>query len=122
MTKLANSTTKSRRDKHTNTIGAGGGTVLLLFAERLPDTYWFKAYIILAAPSISVSLSKIIHIIIRQCNIISDMLRDLQCEKSTLRSLRSLKKNAAIPQESIEKLEQVYIAACIKRVEKSSSN
>ncbi|MCF6401397.1 hypothetical protein L3C95_00840 [Chitinophaga filiformis] len=117
MKKLANPATRLRHLNSTDAIGAGGGTVLLMFAERLPDTYWFKTYLILAAPSLSVSLSKITNIIIRQCNIVSDMLRDAQNERSILRSLKLLKKNPLASQASIEKLEQAYLAAEIKRVE-----
>ncbi|SDF07081.1 hypothetical protein [Chitinophaga filiformis] len=117
MTELASSITRLRRGQYTDVIGAGGGTALLMFAERLPDTYWFKTYLILAAPSLSVSFSKITNIILSECNIIYDMLRESQYERSILRSLKLLRKNPLASQASIEKLEQAYLDVSIKCIE-----
>lgn len=117
MTKLANSTTRLRHGQYTDVIGAGSGTALLMLAERMPDTYWFKTYIIYAAPSLSISFSKITNIMLNQCGSIFDYFRDLQCERSISRGLKLLKKDPFASQASIEKLEQAYLAVKIKRVE-----
>jgi hypothetical protein len=45
LSKLTNSQDGlQKKHAYADTIGAGSGTILLLMAENMPDSYWFKTY------------------------------------------------------------------------------
>ncbi|TWW01315.1 hypothetical protein [Chitinophaga pinensis] len=48
--------------------GAGGGTLLVLLASNLPDTYPLKSWLVIIAPSISIVLSVFWKFISRKSN------------------------------------------------------
>jgi len=54
-----NKTSKSQNSSNlqAGVAGAGGGTLLLLLAENLPETSEYKSWIILIAPTLSVGLA-----------------------------------------------------------------
>ena len=48
--------------------GAGGGTLLVLLASNLPDTYPLKSWLVIIAPSVSIVLSLFWKFISRKSN------------------------------------------------------
>jgi len=48
--------------------GAGGGTLLVLLASNLPDTYPLKSWLVIIAPSVSIVLSVFWKFISRKSN------------------------------------------------------
>gem|GEM_PF-6529456 len=104
---------------YANKIGAGGGTVLLLMAEQMPDAYWFKNYVIVAAPSLAISLAKLTNWVMSYCEAFFNFWRIAQTQRTIDREIRSLKLDPIVPADAIHKLELTAIEAKIQNVEQT---
>lgn len=119
MSKLTNSR-KGMQKKHAyaNTIGAGGGTLLLLMAENMPDTYWFKTYVVMATPTISVGFSNFTDWLVNGCKALFNILQVVHAEKEIAKAIRLLKKNPNASEEAILQLELAAVEATLKNAKR----
>lgn len=109
MTKLTNQTIKDgNKQPYTDFIGAGGGTVILVFAENIPDYYWFKTSLIVVAPTLSVIFSKLTDLAIRRLRQISDHLTTQRSQRRISKRIVTLKKDPITSEEDIRQLEIIY--------------
>jgi hypothetical protein len=62
------SNTQQPNSASASIAGAGGGTLLVLLASNLPDTYPLKSWLVIIAPSVSIVLSLFWKYISRKSN------------------------------------------------------
>jgi hypothetical protein len=90
----------------------------LVIAREIPDTYWFKSYLIMAAPSISICLSNVSNgIRIYFAGLCRNILR-LHKERKIIRRIKALKKYPHVTNEDIYMLNKEVANAKIEEVRK----
>jgi hypothetical protein len=94
--------------------GASSGTILIMFAESIPDTYWFKKCLIYAAPSLSVSFSAITDWGVRQSKLLYDYLTASIRLSRISKKIKGLKDDPFALQEDIRQLEAEFWAIKVK--------
>lgn len=101
---------------YANIVGAGSGTLILLIARDIPDTYWFKSYLVMAAPSISVCLSNVANEIRTYFAELRRNVRRILKEKRAMRKIKTLKKYPHVTNEDIHMLTKEVANAKIEEV------
>ncbi|KAA2240090.1 hypothetical protein F0L74_28380 [Chitinophaga agrisoli] len=89
---------KGRPVGHSNFAGVSGGTVLVLLARNLPDSYPIKSWLVIAAPSITVAISFLWRFAVNQAK---NAMRNWEIARSTdelLHEIEQLLKDPNIPE------------------------
>lgn len=97
------STQSSNTQQPTSTsasiAGAGGGTLLVLLANNLPDTYPFKSWLVIIAPSVSIVLSVFWKFISRKSNAYFKVKKVERSKKLLLQKIENALQNGIISEE-----------------------
>ncbi|ACU57710.1 hypothetical protein Cpin_0209 [Chitinophaga pinensis DSM 2588] len=84
-------------------------------AEKLPDAYWFKSYMIIATPLLSVVLVLLSNWIFNSFHSIFKTLYTVCLEWRVARSVRELKKIPYASESDIHQLEMRFIKVKSRR-------
>ena len=97
------STQSSNTQQPTSTsasiAGAGGGTLLVLLANNLPDTYPLKSWLVILAPSVSIVLSLFWKYISRKSNAYFKVKKVERSKKLLLQKIENALQNGIISEK-----------------------
>jgi len=97
------STQSSNTQQPTSTsasiAGAGGGTLLVLLANNLPDTYPLKSWLVIIAPSVSIVLSLFWKYISRKSNAYFKVKKVERSKKLLLQKIENALQNGIISEK-----------------------
>lgn len=97
------STQSSNTQQPTSTsasiAGAGGGTLLVLLANNLPDTYPLKSWLVIVAPSVSIVLSLFWKYISRKSNAYFKVKKVERSKKLLLQKIENALQNGIISEK-----------------------
>jgi hypothetical protein len=103
---------------YANIVGAGSGTLILIIAREIPDTYWFKSYLVFAAPSISVCLSNLSNEVRTYLAELRRKIRRILKEKKAMREIKALTRYPHVTPQDIYLLTKEVTNAKIEEVRK----
>jgi len=120
LNQLTDQNTRSQQGSQTyaNIVGAGSGTLMLIIAKEIPDTYWFKSYLIMTAPSISVYLSNVADEIKTYIIKSYQNIKNMRGEKKIIRKINALKKYPDVTEEDINLLNKQLVHAKIQYIKR----
>jgi hypothetical protein len=97
------STQSSNTQQPTSTsasiAGAGGGTLLVLLANNLPDTYPLKSWLVIIAPSVTIVLSLFWKYISRKSNAYFKVKKVERSKKLLLQKIENALQNGIISEK-----------------------
>lgn len=101
---VANPSTQSSNTQQPNSTsasiaGAGGGTLLVLLANNLPDTYPLKSWLVILAPSVSIVLSLFWKYISRKSNAYFKVKKIERSKKLLLQKIENALQNGIISEK-----------------------
>ncbi|PWV54392.1 hypothetical protein C7475_1021150 [Chitinophaga sp. S165] len=99
-------------------VGACSGTLILVIAREIPDTYWIKSYLIMTAPSISVYLSTIANEIKSYVIKRYHHVKSLREERRIIRRIKALNKYPHVTDKDINLLTKMVSDARIREIKK----
>ena len=104
------STQSSNTQQPTSTsasiAGAGGGTLLVLLANNLPDTYALKSWLVIIAPSVSIVLSLFWKYISRKSNAYFKVKKVERSKKLLLQKIENALQNGIISEKEAAMLKK----------------
>lgn len=86
--------------------GAGGGTLLVLLASNLPDTYPLKSWLVIIAPSVSIVLSVFWKFISRKSNAYFKVKKVERSKKLLQKKIEAALQNGIISPEEATTLKR----------------
>ncbi|WP_440133590.1 hypothetical protein [Chitinophaga sancti] len=89
--------------------GASSGTLLVLLASNLPDTYPLKSWLIIIAPSVSIAFSLIWKFLIREKNAYYKRKRVVKFKKLLLKKIEAALSDGLISPEEAAALKRKMI-------------
>ena len=104
------STQSSNTQQPTSTsasiAGAGGGTLLVLLANNLPDSYFLKSWLVIIAPSVSIVLSLFWKFISRKSNAYFKVKKVERSKKLLLQKIENALQNGIISEKEAAMLKK----------------
>ncbi|SFW56294.1 hypothetical protein [Chitinophaga sancti] len=89
--------------------GASSGTLLVLLASNLPDTYPLKSWLVIIAPSVSIAFSLIWKFLIREKNAYYKRKRVVKFKKLLLKKIEAALSDGLISPEEAAALKRKMI-------------
>ena len=96
---MENNTSQNNSNLQAGVAGAGGGTLLVLLANNLPDSNIYKSWLIITAPTVAVGLSAFWKWIIKR---VDKYLKKRKAEELKLRLRTDIEKALKNPNISKE--------------------
>lgn len=101
--------------------GAGGGTLLVLLANNLPDNYPLKSWLVIIAPSVSIALSVFWKFISRKTNAYFKVKKIARSKKILHRKIEAALHNRLISREEAAMLKRKMIELELQSIENLSN-
>lgn len=100
------SNTQQPNSTSASIAGAGGGTLLVLLASNLPDTYPLKSWLVIIAPSVSIVLSLFWKYISRKSNAYFKVKKVERSKKLLQKKIEAALQNGIISPEEATMLKR----------------